>query len=280
MANDIFRLDWIFIDSIIIILLLLLLICVKIFKERSRWRSSLSNESLEIFTPNKSDINLKSLHITVKNWSFIRNIAFKGVETSKPIIFIIRTNKTRKLLYTLTEGLTSYGFNVIILNLKIRAYQKYNSLENPIQEEIRSIISTLLNLFEQNKSILNSNYILINYLESEIFFNSILSDTKNFGMILLNPKISSINIACIYDKLNQTNLKSPICVIFSKKSKIIMKNKNLKRFLKIFPLENNNHLRFLTLEKARKSFKHYETILLGIIVNLIEKISLKSQFLS
>ena len=280
MANDIFRLDWIFIDSIIIILLLLVLICVKIFKERSRWRSSLSNESLEIFTPNKSDINLKSLHITVKNWSFIRNIAFKGVETSKPIIFIIRTNKTRKLLYTLTEGLTSYGFNVIILNLKIRAYQKYNNLENSIQEEIRSIISTLLNLFEQNKSILNSNYILINYLESEISFNSILSDTKNFGMILINPKISSINIACIYDKLNQTNLKSPICVIFSKKSKMIMKNKNLKRFLKISPLENNNYLRFLTLEKARKSFKHYETILLGIIVNLIEKISLKSQFLS
>jgi len=280
MTNDIFHLDWIFIDSIIIIILLLVLICVKIFKERSRWRSSLSNESLEIFTPNKLDIDLKTIHITVKNWSFIRNISFKGVETSKPIIFIIRTKKKRKLLYTLTEGLTSYGFNVCILNLKIRAYQEYNSLENPIQEEIRSIISTLLNHFEQNKSIMNSNYILINYLESEIFFNSILSDTKNFGMILINPKINSINIASIYDKLNQTNLESSICVIFSKKSILIMKNKNLKRFLKIVPLENNNHLRFLTLEKARKSFKHYETILLGIIVNQIEEISLNSQFLS
>ena len=99
-------------------------------------------------------------------------------------------------------------------------------------------------------------------------------------MILINPKISSSTIKYIDDKLNQTNLESFICVIFSKKSMFIMKNKNLKRILKIFPIKNNNHLRVLTLEKARKSFKHYETILLGIIVYQIEEILLKSQFLS
>ena len=279
MTNDIFRLDWIFIDTIIIILLLLILISVKIFKERSRWRSSLSNEALEIVNFNKPDVNIKSLYIVVKNWSFIRNIVFKGVETSKTIIFIIRTNKKTRLLTTLTEGLTSYGYNVVILNLKISAYTKFDRLENPIQKEIRSIIHTFLNLLEQKKLILNSNYILINYLESKISFN-ILNDTRNFGMILINPKIKNVNIRNIYDILDQINLKSRIYVIFSKKKNFISNNKNLKRFLKIFPLESYGHLRFLTLTKVRKSFKYYETILLGIIVNLIEKISLKSQILS
>ena len=45
MRFDIFRVDWITIDTIIIILLILLLIGVKVLKEVYRWRFFFSNTS-------------------------------------------------------------------------------------------------------------------------------------------------------------------------------------------------------------------------------------------
>ncbi len=49
MLYDIYQIDWIFVDTIIIILLILLLVSVKIFKSTHRWRSSFSNAFLDRF---------------------------------------------------------------------------------------------------------------------------------------------------------------------------------------------------------------------------------------
>ena len=71
------------------------------------------------------------------------------------------------------------------------------------------------------------------------------------------------------------DLESPINVIFSKNLSLFISNKNLKTFLKVFNNVNSEVFRLIVVEKARKSFKYYETILLGIIIYLIDKNLLK-----
>lgn len=275
MAIDIFRLDWIFIDTVIIVLLLLVLISVKLFKERSRWRASLSSEVLEIINYRKSDIPLISQYFDIKNLSFVRNISIKKQINSKPIIIISKTTKKRKLLYVLTEGLASYGFNVIIVDFKVALDYDNLVFDNNMQKETENIFSKIINILVEKDVISNSTYVLINYSKLSFLYNSTLSDPKNRGIFLLNPNFNNIIMGNFSEASNLNDLKSPIYVIFSKNLSLFIPNKNLKKFLKVFNNETSRVFKLITLEKAKRSFKYYETILLGIIIYLIDNNLLK-----
>jgi len=140
MSVDIFQLNWILIDCIIIILLIFLLVSVKIFKKTHRWRLSLSNNSLERIHCNELNIKFKNLNIKVKDWSLTLNTAFKDKPLSKPIIVLFRTNKKKELLNILTEGLASYGLDVISLRVQFKLSSTSDILDINIQEEIRELI--------------------------------------------------------------------------------------------------------------------------------------------
>ncbi len=277
---NIFHLDWIFIDTIIIILLIVLLILVKIYKITARWRSPFSNEALEIRKYDKSDIKFKTLNIIVKKWCLIRNKTLIRGDNSKPIIVIIRTNHKKKLLRVLTEGLSSYHLKVIIINLRIKLCPNYDPLEKITQEETRHVISVILNFFKQQKLLITSNYFVINHSKSNFSYKSLFVDTNNVGMALINPKLNKINRRNFTEIINHAIIKSQLFVIFSKKSNFFFNNKNLKDFLREFPIPNSSNLKILTLEKSKKSLKYYETILLGIIIDILENNSLKFQAIS
>ncbi|MHA1660507.1 MAG: hypothetical protein ACTSUT_15455 [Promethearchaeota archaeon] len=277
---NIFHLDWVFIDTIIIILLIVLLILVKIYKITARWRRPFSNEALEIRKYDKSDIKFKTLNINLKKWSLIRNKTLIRGDNSKPIIVIIRTNHKKKLLRVLTEGLSSYHLKVIIIDLRIKLCPNHNHLEKIIQEEIRHIISVIINFFKQQKLLITSNYFVINHFKSNFSYKSLLIDTNNVGMALINPRLNKINRRNFTEIINHIVIKTQLFLIFSKKSNFFLNNKNLKIFLKEFPIHNSSNLNILTLEKSKKSLKYYETILLGIIVDILENNSLKFQAIS
>ena len=74
MSTDIFQLDWIFIDTIIIILLILLLLGVKVYKLTHRWRFSFSNEALEYTIYRKPPLKINDQSISSSNWTLTRNI--------------------------------------------------------------------------------------------------------------------------------------------------------------------------------------------------------------
>ena len=63
MAINLFQFDWIIIDTVVIILLIVFLVSVKIFKERFRWRSTLSNIALEQFIFDKQSLELTNQNI-------------------------------------------------------------------------------------------------------------------------------------------------------------------------------------------------------------------------
>lgn len=277
MSNDIFQLDWIFIDTIIIVLLILLLLGVKLYKLTHRWRFSFSNEALEFISYRKSPLEINNQPISTSKWTLTRNISLREEINKKPLIIILRTNYKKRILYILTEGLSSYGFNVINLRLKIRLDKNNNLFDKALLDNIRYLISTVIDFFKEIDSEFNLNYLLLNYSKSSLSYTSILTDPKNCGMILINPKLNNENIKNYNDIFKSSPLNSQLYTIFSKRSIFILNNKNLKRLLSLYNHQKEKKLNIITIKKAKYSFNYYETILLGMIISLIENKLLKAK---
>lgn len=270
MLLNIFHVDWIFWDTIIIIFLILLLIGVKIYKNSHRWRLSFSNEAINKHVYKNLEAEDLNINKSIKNWSLTENLNFKDEKLIKPTIILIRTNRKRRLLNILTEGLCSYGYNIITIRLTF-PMRKIDNLSNKmILEDIRKIISLTIKYINQKVRYVNSKYIILNYSDPILLYISLLDDENNLGIIMVNPKINKTNLELYLNAQKKGNTKNQLHFVFSTKSNIAMKNLNQKRFLKKVLPKNEDNINYLTIEKARRSFKYYETILLSMIIDLIE----------
>ncbi|MFX1568715.1 MAG: hypothetical protein ACFFCV_10150 [Promethearchaeota archaeon] len=274
MIYVIFYIDWIFIDTIIIILLFLLLLSVKLFKRTHRWRNSFSNQSLEQVNLPKAHNILKNQFVFIKKWSCTRNSSLDG--SNYPLLLIIRTKGKRKLMRILTEGLCSYGFNVLNLKIQIKNISQKAVSEKNIITDWNSIIYTTIDFCKKSKVIIEPSYILISLSKFLFSFNQILSNNNNLGMILINPKINKQNLKNYANAIKEFSSKPQIYNIFSKYSVFLLKNYNFVRFLNKFDPQVTNILKISTINKAKKSFKNYETIVLSILIDIIENISFNS----
>ncbi len=275
--TNIFQIDWISVDIIIIILLFLFLLVVRMFKTIHRWRYAFSNQALEHICFSQSCKNKKNKIILTKKWCLTRNLSLKKNSSNHPLILILRKNYKTKLLRALTEGLGTYGFNVITIKAKIKNPLNNKILEKTLIEEWKLLISTLLDDFEIQDAAKNPKYILINHSKSTVAYRQILSDPDIKGVILINPKLNKKILSYYKYILSHCSTNAQILLVFSRKSIFIFKNKHLKSFLKDIELQKKNRLNYLTIEKATYSFKYYETILLGMIIDIIENKFLKSE---
>jgi hypothetical protein len=276
MLNNIFQIDWIFIDTVIIILLFLLLIGVRIFKSTHRWRSSFSNEALEYFTFPDAYKTVESQFFLTKKWSLVRSSSLKDNYIENPLILVLRTNYKRRLLRILTESLSSNGYNIINVRIKVKHYPDFSIFEKGVIDELKSFISTIINHFKEKELIKNQNYILLNHSKSLFSYRAILTDNKNVGMILINPRVNTENLINFHNAIANKLSSNHLYAIFSKKSMFVLPNKNLKCLLEEFPSQESRGLKIFTLDKAKNSFKYYETIVLGMIIDIIENKILKS----
>ncbi len=273
----IFQIDWISVDIIIIILLLLLLIGVKIFKITHRWRYSFSNEALVNVSSSPSHDTRKNQFILPKKWILTRNSSITENSDNLPLILIFKTRNKRKLLRIFTEGLSTYGFNVINIKAKIKYIPNNRTLQKILLDEWKILISTIFDDFKMREDSLKLNYILIDHSKSLLSSKLILLDSDSKGSILINPKLNNKFSSDYRELFRNNSITAQIYTIFSRKSIFVLKNRHLKKFLKEAIAQENNILKHLTIEKARNSFKHYETILLGIIIDIIENKLLKSE---
>ncbi|MFX0069790.1 MAG: hypothetical protein ACFFAO_01740 [Candidatus Hermodarchaeota archaeon] len=269
MQYNIFHLDWIFIDTVIIILLLVFLISVKLFKEKMRWRSKFSNSNLENYKFKKNSYEVLSKTHIINEFSVTINQTLKNERELLPTIIIFYIHKPKKVLSLLIEGLASYGFRVI----KINYYKKLVSNRHPndaeLQNKISNSISNIIDICLQKNLIKNPKYYSIFNHNFFLSNSSNIHENNNIGLILLNP------ILYLIDKWNFSELFSStklvkFLIIFSKKSKFYFNNRDLKKFLNKYPNYNKSKIKIIILEKSTKSFKYYETILLSMITNLID----------
>ena len=275
MSISIFQFDWIFIDTVVIILLILFLVCVKIFKERFRWRSKLSNSALSHYKLDSKSLELTTQNNLIKNVIITNNKVLKKTRLTKPVILFIGIGKKRRILSILTEGLASYGFEVINMKLNTKSFKNQEFQDKNNQKDIIYEILAVMNFIEKKQIISNSPYFIITLHESSNFYDPILFDKHIAGMILIDPKFNFLTRKTFSDFIRSKALKEKITVIFSKKSKIYPTP--LNQFLKYFSEYERYNSNLLILENSKSSFKSYETILLGIIIYLVnEKFSKKA----
>ena len=275
MAINLFQFDWIFIDIVVIVLLILFLICVKMFKERFRWRSTVSNNNLYQYKFDKNYLELETHNNLLKNVIITGNSILKNKKILKPIIILIRNSKKRRLMQVLSEGLASYGFYVINIQLKTKAIQKPNHLDINNQKESVHLISAIIDFFKKRQLISHSHYVILTFKLSDIEYNSIIFDKNNCGLISINPKYDILTQKIFSHYIENNGLKEKTNFIFSKKSKLNSQYKFIKQISKNFSDYGHDNSNFIILENCKRSFKCCETILLGIIINLLESTNSK-----
>jgi hypothetical protein len=275
--TNIFQIDWILVDTIIIVLLLLLLFTVKIFKITHRWRNSFSNQSIEHSCFSQAPKSLKNHFLLIKKWCLSSNSSLKAIFNNFPYIILFRNNHKRKFSKILTEGLCSYGFNVINIKLKIKHLPEGIALEKTMSNEWKSLVSAIFDELGLTEFKTEPNYIILNYSNFIQSYKPILLDPNNLGALMINPKLNKRNISAYYDVFTNNAINTRLHSIFSRKSLLILKNRHLKRYFKnISPQKKTMLLQCLTIKKATYSFKYYETIVLGMIIDIIENKLLKS----
>jgi len=267
MSKNIFQLDWIFIDIFIILFLFLLLCAVKIIKNTYRWRRSFSNEALELLSFSNDQTFLKNKFISTINWSLTRNHIHKKEKLS---IIILRNYEKKKLSGIITEGLSSNGFNVINLKIKLKRSQISEKLSKTSRIEIKKFIPSILDYLKIKKLIINTNYFIISFLKFKLPFNIIFSDSNNMGITLINPKFDSRSIKKFHNLINLSINSKPFYIIFCGKNINFIRNHNLNRYLNEFKEYFHDKLKVIKLEKAKNSCKYYETVVLGMIIDIIE----------
>ncbi len=277
MVNLLLRIDWVFVDTIIIILLILLLIGVRFFKSTHRWRLSFSNNALEYHSFHKSEEQVASRALSTKYWDLTKNTSLQDKDKDDNVIIILRTTFKKKLVRIFTEGLSSYGFNVISLKIKIIQNLDSKISTESINDELQPLISSIINKSEQKKLLSNPNYILLNFSGSLFPNSAIFSDSKNTGLILLNPKINKSNVGIHQEIYNSQQQDPQLFYIFSRRSFFIFKNNKLKLYKKNLEEKSEKKVELIILEKSNRNFKYYEIILLGILIDIIGSKLIKSK---
>ncbi len=271
MANDLLHVDWVFVDTIIILLLVLLLIGVRVFKSIYRWRFSFSNKALEQHSFHRPQEQFRSQSLNTKYWKLTKNTTLTNTKSNNDVILILSTTHKKRLLRILTEGLCSYGFIIVSLRITKKASENIN-------HELHTLISFIINNSKQKGLIRNSNYALLEYSHSWFPYKVVLSDPNNTGLILLNPRMKKKHMGILEEIFNSQHQHPQLFYIFSKRSFFILKNKNIKLYKKYFGDKRENKIELITLEKSNRNFKYYETILLGILIDIIENKMIDPKF--
>jgi len=271
MAFDIFRVDWILVDSIIIILLILLLIGVRIFKRVNRWRFSLSNERLSRIIFKGSAIKAENKNILIKKFELTKYLNENKSANLKPTIIIFKSRNRGKLSSALAEGISSYGMDVINLSCKILKKPINDNSRVEIQKDIMKLINSLYEFFNQNRINISTKYYIVNFIQANLIYNPFINDINNNKLILINPKLNRFNKTQILEILNSNNLRSRLSLVYSGKINRFLRKHLLKKFIEKITSNKTSDWGLFIFKKASNSFKYYETILLGTIINIVEK---------
>jgi hypothetical protein len=274
MLSKIFQVNWVFIDGIIIFLLFLLLISVKIFKSTHRWRLKFSNNALESYFLPKSFNRGLDQSILIKHGSLTRNSSiFKNFQKF-PTILNVRTKFKKHLSHIITEGLSSYGFNII--NLKIKVDFRVKNSKDIIEKEIHNLISSVIAHYIREEIIILPHYILLAYSRFLVPTKKIISDPMNKGLLYINPRLNKGEIRDNKDIFINLPQHPQMFYIFSRRYFFLLNNPHLKHFISELPKDLTSKAELITLEKSTRSFKYYETVLLGMIIDIIQNKILKS----
>lgn len=266
MNFDIFRVDWILVDSIIIIILILILCSVKIYKVKHRWRSCITKFSINEIKLDPNFFQLRDKRISIKKWHLLQNPKIHEIKTSLPTIFLFSSKSLRYLPYVVIEGLCSYGFTVNYILVK-RRRSFHTKQDSIISHNNHNIVSLAYDYMKVNDYYESPQYWVIDF-KSYIPYKEFQNDRFNqIGLILINPSINQNNSSFLSNWFNSNGL---VHLIFSKKYYLWFKNRNITGFMKFFHKLKLKNINFDILEHTNFYFKNNETILLAKLMTIIK----------
>ena len=269
MRLNIFRVDWITVDTIIIILLILLLIGVKVLKEVYRWRFFFSNASTIQRVDKYPYLNTQLSPIFIKKCTLTKSSVSLQEDLAKPAIVIIRRYRKFMLLKALTEAFCSFGYAVINIQLKTIHNNETSRIASEVEQEFLQTIPNLIKFYNHDIKMVSQDYNIIEFSKKVFALNFVSKDSTCKSLILINPRLNSIDLEKIGTSIKDSNKYPQIITIYSENLNPVFKNKSA-----IKSLHNNEILRntkYTVIQKAKSTFKHYETILLSILIGYIEK---------
>jgi len=269
MTFDIFQVDWITVDIIIIVLLILLLIGVKVLKEVYRWRFFFSNPSTIRRVDNLLDINNQFSSISIKKCTLTKSSVFQQEDLTKTTIIIIRRKRKLMLLKALTEAFCTLGYNVITVRLKMLTKNRTELMTSDIEKEFQQTFSAIIMFYNQDTHLGGQNYNVIDFSKEIMPLNVVLKDNHCKNIILINPRLKSYNLETFLTLLDDSNKFYRIITIFSEKLNPFFKNRYVKKIL--LSNETFKNSKHTIIQKAKSTFKYYETLLLSVIIRYIEK---------
>ena len=273
----IFRLDWIFIDTIIIIALIAFLIGFKFIKSRSRWRGSFSNSAIQVIRESVPPIELKSQYYKSKDWTLATNTRNSTKSKDLPKILIFREHKKQKLLHILTEGLVSHGFDVIQISIQLDPCPGCSIVDPMVKDETQYLLSLIQRYYSKKFTTSPSHFIVLNYGKSSFPYQPICLNSNISGLILINPKVNEYSAENFEEILHNPACASKMQVVFSRKSFLHLKNPNLSAYLKVCNASSQTLSPPHIIEIAGSSFKYYETLLLGILIKILKNLASKTK---
>ncbi|TFG23152.1 MAG: hypothetical protein EU533_03465 [Promethearchaeota archaeon] len=255
MSFDIFRVDWITVDSIIIISLILILIAIKSFKRLIRWRFSIANENLNQSKFSGSLLSFNSQNIKINYWNNIKNGSYGKNPT---LIFIIRTKRKIRALQALIEGLASFGLNVIDLKIEILSNDR---TKNDLIGDLKGAINSIFDFMDLKNQ---KDYISITFREKPV--NTCLKDKNCQFQVFINPKNSQMDYDMLISQLKSSDNSH---LVLSEYLLKFIKNRWIQYSHKVNKIPDS-HLSLI--KNSTRNFKYNETVLFGVLIEIITQI--------
>jgi len=242
---------------------------VKVLKEVYRWRFFFSIASTIRRVDRLPDINAQFSTISIKKCILIKSSISQQDILTKPTIIIIRKYRKLMFLKALTEAFCSFGYNIIHLKIRTKNNSGTNGTVSEVEEELQQIFPAIVKFYNQDIDKVNHFYIVIDFNKRLLPYNLLLKNNDCKNLILINPRLNSYNLDVISTLLNNSNKYPQLITIFSEKLNPFFKNKKLKNIF--LDDETFKNTKYTIIQKAKSTFKYYETVLLGIIMRYIEK---------
>ncbi|TFF88532.1 MAG: hypothetical protein EU550_01110 [Promethearchaeota archaeon] len=268
MTYDIFSIDWITVDTIIIVFLLVILISVKLFKQRSRWRRTISNDQIYTREFKSFSLDLNTDKLEIKKAFFSYNTKLQG---SQRLLIISVSKKINELITLITQGVVNYGY--CMLNLESNSefdWDNTNKLEKkPIWVE--KLLDELNKQMREENLKVPTRVLLIFHSDIPLSIQYIKESSMLSKAIIINPKISKSLITNLYFSEPKNVSNDKVKFIFSGKKYFFLPNNNVKKLQQEISEFNLKTQSLYIVKNATYSFKYHETILIGYILKIIEE---------
>lgn len=270
----IFKIDWVFWDTIIIFLLIIFLISVKIFKNTHRWRNFLSNPLIMENKTKNFEIQCGEQEIFRISFTLFESIINDVAENNnnKTSNLLIIFKKRRYNTYPYAEALASIDLKVVFIDLKkVRKVEGKKLVKIEISGELIDKISKAIYIHfidigdgpEYQKIVFLFPNLTIQFLKISTLTNFF----DKFFLILSN---FSENYEILKNFLNQDIIdKKKLYFIIPLKGLLKLDEDQLNRINRLKDNYKIHEKNILILEKSFKSLKNYETIIIGFILNNI-----------